>query len=499
MPPSPTRLQDYDSSFSALPTELLVSIFHQCPDLSTLWSLLHTSSRLWRTFNTRTSEVVNSVIGSTVPVQTRGLMTQVLALQTNSSPLASYAEARVCGKGFKWYRPTNTPTVAATSDQLRRFVSLAHHVHILAHLCIEDCIRNCLACSLSKNKGQRNFPLDFKTPTWIEEQRALLCFWRVLFLSELKRARHDGELDHWSVEDLRSLELTSVTTHLSSGLGLNADLARVSSHRLQVLTAYWFAWTWTNRGYPEEEFWKKGALREALELPPLPEGMKFGCKWACRDHPGCCGDVEQGWERDLEMELELGRNQNRSQQSYMDQRAPSPLVVIGSESDADSSLSDIESSSTDEAHSEQEESLSSDSDSDSDSSGNSYSSRRSSGENYGNDTTRFPLPTSLPNDLNHILNPLPLKPVQRDPSPYQDLNASSTIQIWRQVHREQESSSSSPTSMSFEVYVKYGFVLWEEGRMVKLGLWPSNAVERRIDPGSIWGRGVASSRTTKSS
>jgi hypothetical protein len=70
---------------------------------------------------------------------------------------------------------------------------------------------------------------------------------------------------------------------------------------------------------------------------------------------------------------------------------------------------------------------------------------------------------------------------------YLNLNAETlSVQFWLRMRRMHWALCvDNVAGMYFEAYIKYGFALWEECRMVKLGLWSSE--EGRRNPGKyIW-------------
>lgn len=99
-------------------------------------------------------------------------------------------------KTRKWEDVSRLPlsrTLRLPIPLLRRFVRLAHRVHVLSHLCLERCLQRCRA--LGKEVGP---------PSWAEEQRAILSFWRVQYFYELKIGRLKGRLN-WKPNELATL------------------------------------------------------------------------------------------------------------------------------------------------------------------------------------------------------------------------------------------------------------------------------------------------------
>ncbi|KAL2783356.1 hypothetical protein BJX66DRAFT_318644, partial [Aspergillus keveii] len=298
------------------------------------------------------------------------------------------------------------------------------------------------------------YPQDFGNPTWTEEHRAILSFWRALYFSELKRAKRAGQLKDWTIDDFLSVDAWGLKTHLGYG-----------SRGYQALTACWFMWKLANPGCPEEEFWNAGVMRKPLKLPVLPEGSEYGW-WTCQPPP-CSEAVGQGWDV-----------------SRLDSYTPAPRRADTDSSSGDTNTS-VESSSfvySDQSSSEDSESQ------------NSFS-------NSDDGSTPQPAPPCpvvnrarpeiipLTTSLDWAVLPYSTQnfgqhsPVQE----YLNLNAETlSVQFWLRMRRMHWALCVDNVSgMYFEAYIKYGFALWEECRMVKLGLWSSE--EGRRNPGEyIW-------------
>jgi hypothetical protein len=96
-------------------------------------------------------------------------------------------------------------------DLLRRFVSLTHEIHVLAHSCIDHYIQRSLdmrPSSLIKHgasdippygrdwlkerydraESRPYQPHSTGPPSWVEEQRAIKAMWRIHFFFEIKLA-----------------------------------------------------------------------------------------------------------------------------------------------------------------------------------------------------------------------------------------------------------------------------------------------------------------------
>ncbi|PWY91526.1 hypothetical protein BO94DRAFT_396431 [Aspergillus sclerotioniger CBS 115572] len=179
-----------------LPNELLVEVLRHCPDFPTLWSFVHVSSRLSAIFNAQAGEIVNAVLLASVPPPTRDLIQAVVAIRLGSFEFRSYLQLlrhplAVC-QGLD---PAVPPPL------LRKLVGLSNRVHALAHLCLDRCLHQC----------ESVLGLEASSPSWTEEQRAVLAIWRVQFFYELKTGERKAQLD-WPARDLASLRTSTPST-----------------------------------------------------------------------------------------------------------------------------------------------------------------------------------------------------------------------------------------------------------------------------------------------
>ncbi|KNG84858.1 hypothetical protein ANOM_007654 [Aspergillus nomiae NRRL 13137] len=388
------------------------------------------------------SEIVGAVLSLTVPVQTRLYMRQVLDLYTGIYPYSSFEQAQTDILLL-------TKKITSTPEQLRKFVALSHRIHVLAHLCIERCLQRCLRSPL----GQRQYPEWFYFPTWTEEQRMILSFWRLLFYNKLRIEGRKGHLA-W-----RSIDLAQLLPHRSYQ-HFTTDTAQ-----FQAMTVWRFICEQINPEASEEEFWKGSEPLRLFELPKPPEGTEFG--WTCQPPPSLWA-VTQGWNPD-------------------DPRLPEPrsfvthrprLRVLGSYSDSEdedlylSNASEGEESQSDESESDEDESDGGDSD---------------GSEGWVGVDRVFRVPEDRliivenpPRDP-EILSPVPL-PIQgfgEFPSrpEWRTLHGETLgVQFWRRM--DHTSNGGPGQYIRPTAYLKYGFAIWEEQRMIDMGLW---STEARVD------------------
>ncbi|KAB8229454.1 uncharacterized protein BDW43DRAFT_288045 [Aspergillus alliaceus] len=417
---------------SQLPAELLYEVFQRCPDFSALWSLLNTSSRILAVFNTRAPEIVNAVLNSTVPVQTRVHMRQVLAIRTGTYSYSSYVQARrsrvdasqLCTK------------IISTPEQLRSFVKLAHKIHVLAHLCIDRCLQRCLESPL----GLKEYPMGFRFPTWTEEQRTILSFWRVLFFNALKTEGHKGNLD-WSPRELKKLRIHGPYQQF-------VPLTPI----FQARTALRYIYEEINPEGSEDDFSRDTG--QLFQLPKLPEAMEFG--WTCQPPPSLWA-VNQGWDPadpptkwtrqiserrtpwDYDSDNEVRYRNRSSDQSEGEEPESNGRARNESESD-ESQRNELESSESESDESESDET----------------------------DTARRP-----PSDPDIIpAMPLPIQYLELVPKgeEWRTLHGETIgVQFWRYMSGNPKAGPGQYIRSG--AYLKYGFAIWEEQRMVDMGLW----------------------------
>ncbi|RAH65905.1 uncharacterized protein BO66DRAFT_193341 [Aspergillus aculeatinus CBS 121060] len=243
------------SGLDSLPNEILLKILEQSPDISTLWSLVNTSARFAALFQARALETVEAVLEATVPLQSRILMRAVLSLRAGTSSCRGYFDAMDClaDKFEPW------PPVVATADIVRDFVRLAHQVHLLAHWSLDTCLQHCLS---RPQLSRRQYCPTFRQPTWTEEQRTILAFWRHVWYQSLRLAGRQGLLE-WSPADLDRLATVTPWEYPIPSSGIYQVLIVID-----FLSRHAAAGSDTGTN---------------LLLPDIPAQFRFG--WACAPAP----------------------------------------------------------------------------------------------------------------------------------------------------------------------------------------------------------------------
>lgn len=199
-----------------LPNELLLEVLQQCPDFSALWSLIHTCTKLRSLFSDNPTMVVESILkNSAVASPTRSLMLAILHIRNKSFTYCTWDEDRqhfILPDDDLCFPPTLPPVL------LRKFISLVHRIHTLAHTCLDHYLQcfNAAALETPNHTKQATLP-----PSWFEEQRAILAFWRVQIFFELKTSLQGGHLMQ-HIPDFQSVTLKGFYNTYDQELALTA-------------------------------------------------------------------------------------------------------------------------------------------------------------------------------------------------------------------------------------------------------------------------------------
>ncbi|KAJ5749138.1 uncharacterized protein N7511_010834 [Penicillium nucicola] len=335
---------------------------------------------------------------------------------------------------------------------------------------IESCLQRCLKSPL----GQREIPAGFEDPTWTEEQRMLLGFWRFVYWNQLKKDTKNNRL-RWFRPDLETLEHWRPYDDCPAALGK------------QAYTALFYIEDIIAPGVFKSEF---DALHsESLELPPLLPEKEFG--WKCRPASSSLA-ITQHW-RPSEKFRELTAHEISAQMkrlSSTEQDTLSGLTYVSRPRRfyhaSSSSLSDYSSQEEeiDELDEENGEGLdlSVETD-DSPQTGRQSRSRPSRPVHctLTYTTTEADTETQHQSVLTrrHPWNPRPVRkfgPRYKTKDESLDLGRPTLgLQFWRSMSLNPEGGPAQ--FMWFEGYIRYGFALWEEKRMIDLGLWSDGVIE----------------------
>lgn len=220
--PGRQRIMDGNSQvrsvFHNLPVEILLEIMRQSTDLSSLWSLLNASVAFTSAFHEAASAIVGEIVSSTVPYQIQPLMQAVLQLQTSSFPYKDVSDIEHLFEEITTPQPLDLPTAPGL---LRRFISLAHNIHVLAHECLNWHIKNSLSMMPSRlpgefhygdsmpgehpwhkrPQGERYHPRYTGPPSYMEEHRMINTLWRIQLLYEMRQAQRKSDFQWLGGDD----------------------------------------------------------------------------------------------------------------------------------------------------------------------------------------------------------------------------------------------------------------------------------------------------------
>ncbi|GFF44471.1 hypothetical protein IFM46972_07558 [Aspergillus udagawae] len=495
---------------SQLPSELLVAIFQQCADFSSVWSLMRTSKLMLSVFNDRASEIVSEVMLLAVPVQTRIVMQGILAMH-----MGTFSQWEKYSDVLRYFmsssiRPANR--IIASSAQLRKFVYLSHYIHVLAHLCIERMIQRCLDGPL----GQRQYPPGFRLPTWTEEQRTVLALWRLLFWNQLKIEGANGSLG-WSTGELKRL----ASSHLY-------DQYPSSAQVYQTFAAWVFIADISPAESPSDL--SESPARDSFPLPSMPSEFDWvEFDWVCEPPPSSRaitqGRMFEVCEHDLDVMFPLQQS-GHPQQRGGDESSPeaaqdtshdlsvgsSPEHSLEHSSESPSqALPDLTgeavqpprrparffygTDSEDESSDDNEWNTAEDFQEDTeDEESSSDSSSDTSGDGFIRGTNACMLIAPPSPDEFYIWGrwqpyvPCPVRdygPQSLRGPEWEDLDREPlSIQLW---HNSRWYSVAAPAQYKwFHPYARYGFAFWEERRMMQLGLWSHQALDDPVEYYRRW-------------
>ncbi|KAJ5113937.1 hypothetical protein N7456_002471 [Penicillium angulare] len=402
-------------------------------------------------FDERACDIVNSILNTKIPSPIRGLMQGVLS--SHNGTFRTYLPSHEL-HGSNWCDVRPLTSVSGTLLQLKWFVQLAHQVHVHAHLSIEMCIQRCLQSPL----GQQKHPENFETPSWTEEQRSLIGFWRLIFLNQL---RINGQK--------RSLKWTAQVMYSLNDGGLNYN--HPFTHTIQTLMALDYI-----TGFfllSQEE--KQNVSSNPLNLPPIPKDREFG--FDCQSPPS--------WQ---------SVNQRPSQISSPRAQGAAFFGPSSNSSEDASDLDEYDYMQSDDNGEDE----SSDKEDEEDDDGNertltgafSCILRDTSDSDSDRNDREYEYPNKL-QVLRYPIIPWKTRPI-RDYGPMAkrvdeslDLGREPLgLQFYRSMAENQEGGPGK--YMSPFAYIRYGFGLWEEQRFIELGLWSNDLIEDMHEYYKTW-------------
>ncbi|KNG45772.1 hypothetical protein TW65_07518 [Stemphylium lycopersici] len=173
-------------------------------------------------------EIMEVVLGITVPMQTRRLMGAFLKARLSRFP-ASLSEAQKVAatdstSAMEEMRSSGLDRAAAA---VRSLLATAENIHAWSHACLEHLIRKSMeprpSTLIKKGPGRTSWeryekaesrkdylPQYTGPPSWVEEQRMIKAFWRLQFFLELQGARSNGRLGTcWPGREIDVLSMSS--------------------------------------------------------------------------------------------------------------------------------------------------------------------------------------------------------------------------------------------------------------------------------------------------
>lgn len=487
---------------SKLPSELLVLIFQHTTDFSSLWSLTHTSSYFGSVYDSHAYLITNAILNNKVPSPIRALMQGAFSLHKGTFLCRTPEDAL---SEFKWSEVPLLSNVSGTSSEFRWLIRLAHHLQVHTRLYIEACMQRCLQGKL----GDRKYPEGFEFPTWTEEQRGFLGFWRIVFLNRLRIESHKGSL-RWLPEAKDDLWSGRLYWD-SDSLFLTCTMQTLMA--LDYLTGYHSA--------PKSQ--KRAILCQVLTLLPIPKEREFG--WYCQPPPtwqaisqGQCPDenprihseifttpLDTGYDQLARqssnqshfriIDLEEDPSDKAEEERNQGVQAPSPEVNQEQYQPSDEThdlqrpreryfgpISSSDESDEDYFYSDEDDEDGSHENEDSDESGSIprvgclrilYDISDTDSDDYEYPERLEIRRRSADQYVAHPIRDFEPHSVQEE---YLELErAPLGLQFWNSMKLNPEGGPGK--YFGFDVYSQYGFLLWEEWRMIEFGLWSDNALD----------------------
>lgn len=281
-----------------IPPELLLHLMKLSAGLSSLRSLIYASPDCYRLFDSWSIEIIEAVMAATVPASIRCRMRANLRWELLGGP-KTLDEA----KSVPCITSINSTPLRSDDMQLlpsslsaRRFLNLAHRIHMLGHACLDHYIQSSLAMCpsylvklgpLQRGLGRRRFRVLFDTakgqpfrpsstgpPSWVEEQRVLKALWLIQYHLRLENALAANLLS-WPQDDQQALASAGITRFFSNfphsyhsrRNGFVEEVVLID----ESIRHYEKQQIWTVREFVEMKLSEDGTLTKA-ELPLVSMG-----------------------------------------------------------------------------------------------------------------------------------------------------------------------------------------------------------------------------------
>jgi hypothetical protein len=218
--------------FGRLPREILLQLMKVSAGLSPLWSLINASPACSDLFDDCALEILEAVMAATVPSTIQCRMRATFRWSILGRPPTLDDTRNIISLssiGYVALTLTESDTVHGV-ELPRRFLSLAHKIHLLSHACFDYYIEASLSMRpsylvkmgpLQKHvpgehrllryrskydtaESKAYLPNSTGPPSWVEEHRVLKALWLLQYFFQLKTEAYTGRLA-WPTDDLSQI------------------------------------------------------------------------------------------------------------------------------------------------------------------------------------------------------------------------------------------------------------------------------------------------------
>ncbi|KAE8554904.1 hypothetical protein TMatcc_005540 [Talaromyces marneffei ATCC 18224] len=221
-----------DSRLCHLPTEILIEIIKLLPSFSSLWSLINAFPRFNSIFLSVPFEIFEHFLRKETPPCIQALMRVALVARISPSWFADRRDVTKYMSRYKTFdhyfdalsERTKEPELALkVALVVRDMVETAHKIHAVAHACLDYYVEKSMTIkpecwhdglpSFDHSKlgnqpeGRPIQPKPSGPPTYLEEQILIRLLWRLQVFIELRTANRQKNLEHWSEDNRRSIQI----------------------------------------------------------------------------------------------------------------------------------------------------------------------------------------------------------------------------------------------------------------------------------------------------
>lgn len=306
-----------------LPTEILIMIMKYSPNISSLWSLINSCSRLNLIFMNVAREIVEYVMAATLPVRIRNHMRIVLLTRTSPNSLLDIDN--LLKYMSEEYNLESLPD-EIPPQVFRDLLKLAHTIHGVAHACLDFYLEKTKAMNpqrlsetevqkiyktwrLPRHKfdglqGQPYQPKYSGPASYLEEQTAIRFLWRLQIFLDLKTTCKVGALAHWPGEDRNRLQGMTMLDFLELFYVPGRSRRRYSYEQEQLFTVINFV----NETMGKQTSEAEDKLARFLHRPPAAVYNR-GYQLPCLPKPGPTMERMSGRDVLIDIDSEIGRAQ----------------------------------------------------------------------------------------------------------------------------------------------------------------------------------------------